>query len=190
MPPANWLTWPFSPPITFRFRKKQIKQLESVLDNRRRQSCVRDWGVLQIGATAAARQPGLVAGENVRRLLAIRFSSGQIGKGGRCDENRRCAKSWLAPRHAEPLVARLRMLCLTCWNGRVATGLAIVNDRLQTLMFPAVSHPRLSWALLILRFFVRVAFIQHGTGKLMHPSEFAAEFGIPVWLALVTMLTN
>jgi putative oxidoreductase len=66
--------------------------------------------------------------------------------------------------------------------------MAIVNDRLQTLIFPAVSHPRLSWALLILRFFVGVAFIQHGTGKLMHPSEFAAEFGIPVSLALVTML--
>jgi uncharacterized membrane protein YphA (DoxX/SURF4 family) len=67
---------------------------------------------------------------------------------------------------------------------------AIVNDKLQTLMFPAVSHPRLSWALLILRLFVRVAFIQHGSGKLIHPSEFAAEFGIPVWLALVTMLTQ
>jgi putative oxidoreductase len=57
-------------------------------------------------------------------------------------------------------------------------------------MFPAVSQPRLSCALLILRFFVGIAFIQHGTGKLMHPSEFAAEFGIPVWLALVTMLTQ
>ena len=35
-----------------------------------------------------------------------------------------------------------------------------------------------------------LAFIQHGSGKLMHPSEFAAEFGIPVWLALATMLTQ
>ena len=33
-----------------------------------------------------------------------------------------------------------------------------------------------------------MAFIQHSSGKLMHPSEFAAEFGIPVWLALTTML--
>jgi putative oxidoreductase len=67
---------------------------------------------------------------------------------------------------------------------------AIVNDKLQTLIFPAVSHPRLSWALLILRLFVGVAFIQHGSGKLMHPAEFAAEFGIPVWLGLATMLTQ
>jgi putative oxidoreductase len=67
---------------------------------------------------------------------------------------------------------------------------AIVNDKLQALIFPAVYQPRISWALLILRLFVGVAFIQHGTGKLMHPSEFAAEFGIPVWLALLTMLTQ
>lgn len=68
--------------------------------------------------------------------------------------------------------------------------MAIVNDKLQALIFPAVYQPRISWALLILRLFVGVAFIQHGTGKLMHPSEFAAEFGIPVWLALLTMLTQ
>jgi putative oxidoreductase len=65
-----------------------------------------------------------------------------------------------------------------------------MNDKLQTLMFLAVSRPRLSWALLILRLFVGVAFIQHGSGKLMHPSAFAAEFGIPVWLGLATMLTQ
>jgi uncharacterized membrane protein YphA (DoxX/SURF4 family) len=29
---------------------------------------------------------------------------------------------------------------------------------------------------------------QHGSSKLMHPSEFAAEFGISIWLALATML--
>ena len=68
--------------------------------------------------------------------------------------------------------------------------MAIVNDKLQALIFPAVYQPRISWALLILRLFVAVAFIQHGTGKLMHPSEFAAEFGIPVWLALLTILTQ
>lgn len=45
-------------------------------------------------------------------------------------------------------------------------------------------------ALLILRFFVGAAFIQDGSGKLMHPSEFAVEFGIPVWLGLATMLTQ
>jgi len=61
---------------------------------------------------------------------------------------------------------------------------------LQILLFPRVTHACLSWALLILRLFVSVAFIHHGSGKLMHPSEFAAEFGIPVWLALATMLTQ
>ena len=108
----------------FSIPEEQIKQLESVLDNRRRQSCVRDQGVLEIRAAAAARQSRVVARENLRRLLANRFSSGQIGKGGRCDENGRHAKSWLAPRHAEPLAVGLRMLCLTCLNGRDATGLA------------------------------------------------------------------
>jgi hypothetical protein len=38
--------------------------------------------------------------------------------------------------------------------------------------------------------FVGIAFIQHGSGKLMHPAEFAAEFRIPVWLGLATMLTQ
>jgi putative oxidoreductase len=65
-----------------------------------------------------------------------------------------------------------------------------MRDLLRTLLFPTVTHARLSWALLLLRLFVGVAFIQHGSGKLMHPSEFAAEFGIPVWLALATMLTQ
>jgi putative oxidoreductase len=32
--------------------------------------------------------------------------------------------------------------------------------------------------------------MQLGSGKLIHPSEFAAEFGIPVWLGLATMLTQ
>jgi uncharacterized membrane protein YphA (DoxX/SURF4 family) len=45
-------------------------------------------------------------------------------------------------------------------------------------------------SLLILRLFVGIAFIQHGSGKLTHPSEFAAELGIPIWLALITMLTQ
>jgi uncharacterized membrane protein YphA (DoxX/SURF4 family) len=38
--------------------------------------------------------------------------------------------------------------------------------------------------------FVGIAFIQHGSGKLLHPAEFAAEFRIPVWLGLATMLTQ
>jgi hypothetical protein len=61
-----------------------------------------------------------------------------------------------------------------------------ISAKLQNLIFPAVSDPRLSWAVLILRLFVGVAFIQHSSGKLTHPSEFAAEFGIPVWLRLAT----
>ncbi len=61
---------------------------------------------------------------------------------------------------------------------------------LRSLMFPTVADSRIALALLILRLFVGIAFIQHGTGKLMYPSEFAAEFGIPVWLALATMLTQ
>jgi putative oxidoreductase len=65
-----------------------------------------------------------------------------------------------------------------------------MRDLLKTLLFPPVTHARLSWALLLLRLFVGVAFIQHGSGKLTHPSEFAAEFAIPVWLALTTMLTQ
>ena len=28
----------------------------------------------------------------------------------------------------------------------------------------------------------QLAFIQHGTGKRLHPSELAAEFGTPIWL--------
>ena len=57
-------------------------------------------------------------------------------------------------------------------------------------MFPTGNNTRLALALLILRLFVGIAFIQHGSGKLTHPSEFAAEFGIPVWLALATMSTQ
>ena len=63
-------------------------------------------------------------------------------------------------------------------------------DKLRTLLFPTGAHTRLALALLILRLFVGIAFTQHGSGKLMHPSEFAAEFGIPVWLALITMMTQ
>ncbi len=66
----------------------------------------------------------------------------------------------------------------------------IMRDKLRTWMFPTVTNTRLVIALLILRCFVGIAFIQHGSGKLMHPSEFAAEFGIPVWLGLATMLTQ
>lgn len=62
--------------------------------------------------------------------------------------------------------------------------------KLSTWIFPTVSNTRLALALIILRCFVGIAFIQHGSGKLLHPSEFAAEFGIPVWLGLATMLTQ
>ena len=61
-------------------------------------------------------------------------------------------------------------------------------EKLRTVIFPVVSNRRVGAALLLLRLFVGIAFIQHGTGKLMDPSEFAGEFGIPVWLALATML--
>ena len=63
-------------------------------------------------------------------------------------------------------------------------------EKLRTVIFPVVSNRRVGAALLLLRLFVGIAFIQHGTGKLMDPSEFAGEFGIPVWLALATMLTQ
>jgi len=65
-----------------------------------------------------------------------------------------------------------------------------MRDKLRMLMFPTTPNRRLALALLILRVFVGIAFIQHGSGKLMHPAEFAAEFGIPVWLGLATMLTQ
>jgi putative oxidoreductase len=65
-----------------------------------------------------------------------------------------------------------------------------MRETLRNLMFPTGTTARLALALFVLRFFVGIAFIQHGSGKLMHPAEFAAEFGIPVWLALATMLTQ
>jgi putative oxidoreductase len=63
-------------------------------------------------------------------------------------------------------------------------------EKLRTMIFPPILDRRVGAALLLLRLFVGVAFIQHAAGKLMHPAEFAAEFGIPVWLALATMLTQ
>ncbi|SRR5258706_130653 len=65
-----------------------------------------------------------------------------------------------------------------------------MNEKLRVVIFPAVSSRRVGAALLLLRLFVGVAFIQHGSGKLTHPAEFAAEFGIPVWLAFITMFTQ
>src|SRR5438093_6320121 len=65
-----------------------------------------------------------------------------------------------------------------------------MNEKLRATIVPAVSNRRVGAALLILRLFVRIAFIQHGSGKLLHPAEFAAEFGIPVWLGLAAMLTQ
>jgi putative oxidoreductase len=62
-------------------------------------------------------------------------------------------------------------------------------EKLRTMIHPVILNRRIGAALLLLRVFVGIAFMQHGTGKLMHPSEFAAEFGIPVWLGLATMLT-
>jgi putative oxidoreductase len=61
-------------------------------------------------------------------------------------------------------------------------------EKLRNFMFPVVSNPRVGLAILLLRLFVGIAFIQHGSGKLLHPSEFVAEFGIPVWLGLAAML--
>src|SRR5688500_14256190 len=66
----------------------------------------------------------------------------------------------------------------------------MLYTKLQNLMFPIVLNTRIALALLLLRLFVGIAFIQHGSGKLMHPAEFAAEFGIPIWLGLATMLTQ
>jgi uncharacterized membrane protein YphA (DoxX/SURF4 family) len=65
-----------------------------------------------------------------------------------------------------------------------------MRKTVRNLMFPTDATTRLALVLFILRVFVGIAFIQHGSGKLMHPSEFAAEFGIPVWLALATMLSQ
>jgi putative oxidoreductase len=65
-----------------------------------------------------------------------------------------------------------------------------MRDKLRTWISPEVTNTRLALALLNLRIFVGIAFIQHGSGKLMHPSEFAAEFGIPDWLGLATVLTQ
>src|SRR4051794_28117760 len=63
-----------------------------------------------------------------------------------------------------------------------------MSEQWQTLLFPTGSNARLALAVLLLRLFVGVAFIQHGSGKLLHPSEFAAEFGIPVWVGFAAML--
>jgi putative oxidoreductase len=63
-------------------------------------------------------------------------------------------------------------------------------ERLRSVISLPISNRRVGAALLLLRVFVGIAFIQHGSGKLMHPSEFAAEFGIPIWLALATMLVQ
>lgn len=63
-------------------------------------------------------------------------------------------------------------------------------EKLRNFIFPVVSNPRVGLAILLLRLFVGIAFIQHGSGKLLHPSEFAAEFGIPFWLGLAAMLTQ
>ena len=63
-------------------------------------------------------------------------------------------------------------------------------ETLRSVIYSPISNRRVGAALLLLRVFVGIAFIQHGSGKLMHPSEFATEFGIPVWLALITMMTQ
>ena len=64
------------------------------------------------------------------------------------------------------------------------------DAKLPELMFPIVLNTRVASALLLLRPFVGIAFIQHGSGKLPHPAEFAAEFSNTVWLGLATMLTQ
>ena len=65
-----------------------------------------------------------------------------------------------------------------------------MREMLRNLMFPTRTTTGLALALFILRFFVGIAFILHGGGKLMHLAEFAAAFGIPAWLALPAMLTQ
>jgi putative oxidoreductase len=63
-------------------------------------------------------------------------------------------------------------------------------ETLRSVIYSPISNRRVGAALLLLRVFVGIAFIQHGSGKLMHPSEFAAEFDLPTWLALATMLVQ
>src|ERR687896_2743149 len=69
-------------------------------------------------------------------------------------------------------------------------GASGMYEKLRSVISLPISNRRVGAALLLLRVFVGIAFIQHGSGKLMHPSEFAAEFAIAVWLALATMLTQ
>jgi putative oxidoreductase len=69
-------------------------------------------------------------------------------------------------------------------------GVSGMYEKLRSVISLPISNRRVGAALLLLRVFVGIAFIQHGSGKLMHPSEFAAKFGISVWLALATMLTQ
>ena len=63
-------------------------------------------------------------------------------------------------------------------------------ETLRSVIHSPITNQRVGAALLLLRVFVGIAFIQHGSGKLMHPSEFATEFGISNWLALATMLVQ
>jgi putative oxidoreductase len=69
-------------------------------------------------------------------------------------------------------------------------GASGMYEKLRSVISLPISNRRVGAALLLLRVFVGIAFIQHGSGKLMHPAEFSAEFGIPIWLALITMLTQ
>ena len=69
-------------------------------------------------------------------------------------------------------------------------AVSAMYEKLRTMIHPVILNRRIGAALLLLRLFVGIAFIQHGSGKLMHPAGFAAEFGIPVWLGLATMLTQ
>lgn len=57
-------------------------------------------------------------------------------------------------------------------------------DLLVSLLFPSglAAQPS-AWALLGLRIFVGLAFIQHGLGKWHDLPGFAAEFSIPLWMA-------
>ena len=54
---------------------------------------------------------------------------------------------------------------------RVQETLSNMNEKLRAVIFPAVSSRRVEAALLLLRLFVAIAFIQHGSGKLMHPAD-------------------
>src|SRR5438093_13488433 len=91
------------------------------------------------------------------------------------------------PRHTQ-LVKRC---CITKPNRvKCSKETYAMYETLRIVIYSPISNQRVGAALLLLRVFVGIAFILHGSGKLMHPSEFAAEFGLTTGLALVAMLVQ